>query len=77
MHTEIQQENMISLAVRTQGVLNANINYDIFSLSKEVHGPVASQVKKLKRNPNTNGNMKRHEIIFLINMKCTMNGNYN
>jgi hypothetical protein len=65
------QEQDVSLidvmkAVRTQGVLNANISDDIFSLSKEVHGAVASQVKKLKRNPNTNGNMKGTKYNFCL-----------
>ena len=68
------QEQNVSLkdamkAVRAQGELNAKLNHDISNLRQEVHGAsvsVASQVKKLKRNPNTNGNMKGTKYNFCL-----------
>jgi hypothetical protein len=66
------QEQDVSLkdvmkAVRAQGELHANISYDIYNLRQEVHGAVASQDRKLKKESQYKWKYEGNKVQFLLN----------
>ena len=68
------QEQDVSLidamkAVRAQGELNANISCDISNLRQEVHGAVASQANKLKKESPYKWKYEGNKVQCLLNFE--------